>query len=242
MDLPDADRTLIEALRAALEAAADASKAPAMQAYMKSAMPYRGVPAPEQKRVWRAALDAHRLPSFEAWRDTALALWREAAYREERYGAIALTGRRYYRDYQLIEALPLYEELIVTGAWWDYVDDIASHRLGGLLRREPEAMRAEMRRWSRDPDLWKRRSAILCQLGFKSETDLALLYDCIEPNLEDREFFIRKAIGWALRQYAWTDPDEVVRYVEAHRERLSPLSKREALKNVLKSGGVAAIP
>ncbi len=242
MSLARANRALIEAVRSALEAAADPSRAPGMQAYMKSAMPYRGVPSPEQKRIWRAVFDPQRLASFEAWRDTVLALWREAAYREERYGGIALTGHRHYRDYQVLEALPLYEELIVSGAWWDYVDDIASHRLGELLRREPEAMAAEMRRWARDPDMWKRRSAILCQLGFKAGTDLELLYDCIEPNLDDREFFIRKAIGWALRQYAWTDPDEVVRYVAEHRDRLSPLSKREALKNVLKSGRIEAIP
>ena len=242
MNLAHADHWLIGAVRSALAEAADPSKAPAMQAYMKSAMPYRGVFAPELRRTLRAVFDAHRLPSFEAWRDTTLLLWREAEYREERYGAIALTGHGDYRDYQVLEALPLYEEMVVTGAWWDYVDDIASHRLGALLRIEPEAMSAEMRRWSCDADMWKRRSSILCQLGFKAETDLALLYDCIERNLDDREFFIRKAIGWALRQYAWTDPEEVVRYVEEHRDRLSPLSKREALKNVLKSGRIAAIP
>ena len=90
-----------------------------------------------------------------------------------------------------------------------------------------------MRRWARATDsLWKRRAAILCQLRFKEETDLRLLFDCIEPNLPHADFFIRKAIGWALRQHAWTDPREVRRYVEANRERLSPLSIREALKNI----------
>jgi 3-methyladenine DNA glycosylase AlkD len=80
--------------------------------------------------------------------------------------------------------------------------------------------------------MWKRRAAILCQLGFRRETDLDLLYACIEPSLESKEFFLRKAIGWALRQYAWTDPREVRRYVTANRERLSPLSVREAMKNI----------
>ncbi len=86
--------------------------------------------------------------------------------------------------------------------------------------------------WSRCDSMWKRRASILCQLGFKDKTDLDLLYACIEPNLAEREFFIRKAIGWALRQYAWTDPHEIVRYVARQGERLSPLSRREALKNV----------
>jgi len=86
--------------------------------------------------------------------------------------------------------------------------------------------------WSRSRNLWKRRSAILCQLSFKHETDLDLLYACMEPSLNSREFFLRKAIGWALRQYAWTDPGEVQRYVREHADRLSSLSRREALKNV----------
>jgi 3-methyladenine DNA glycosylase AlkD len=93
-------------------------------------------------------------------------------------------------------------------------------------------MRREMLRWSRDPDLWKRRSAILCQITFKRETDLELLDACIEPSLGSREFFLRKAIGWALRSYAWTDPAAVKRYVREHRREISALSKREALKNL----------
>ena len=89
-----------------------------------------------------------------------------------------------------------------------------------------------MRAWSADSNLWKRRVSIICQLSFKRDTDLELLYANIEPNLGDREFFIRKAIGWALRQYAHTDPHEVTRYVRAHEAQLSGLSRREALKNL----------
>ena len=80
--------------------------------------------------------------------------------------------------------------------------------------------------------MWKRRTAILSQLTFKKDTDLKLLYDCIEPSIESKEFFLRKAIGWALRQYAWTDPKEIQRYVRVNETRLSPLSRREALKNL----------
>jgi 3-methyladenine DNA glycosylase AlkD len=124
------------------------------------------------------------------------------------------------------------EEMIVTGAWWDVVDTLAGDNLGQILRAEPRRMKPLMRRWARCPDMWKRRSAILCQLKFKRDTDLQLLYDCIEPNLPHKDFFIRKAIGWALRQYAWTDPKEVRRYVKGNKDRLSPLSVREALKNI----------
>jgi 3-methyladenine DNA glycosylase AlkD len=126
----------------------------------------------------------------------------------------------------------MYEEMIVSGAWWDYVDVLASHRVGELLRRFPEQLTPIMLTWSQSDDLWKRRTSIICQLRFKQETDLDLLYACIEPSLSSREFFLRKAIGWALRQHAWTDPAEVLRYVATHEAQLSPLSKREALKNV----------
>ena len=129
-------------------------------------------------------------------------------------------------------SLPMYEEMIVTGAWWDTVDTLASKRLGEILRNEPAPMRKAMRAWSRGEDMWKRRSAILCQISFKKETDLDLLFDLIEPSIGSKQFFLRKAIGWALRSYAWTDAKPVVAFVNANRARLAPLSVREALKNV----------
>jgi len=203
-----------------------------MQAYMKSAMPYRGVDAPRQKSLWKQIFAAYPLTTRQEWQRVALRLWRGASFREERYAAIALTELRRYLDYRTMAAIPMFEEMIVTGAWWDFVDAIATHQLGDVLRAEPVPCAKLMRRWARDRDMWKRRAAILCQIRFKSDTNLGLLYDCIEPNLDDRQFFVRKAIGWALRQHAWTDPREVKRYVRAHKSRLSPLSQREALKNL----------
>jgi 3-methyladenine DNA glycosylase AlkD len=203
-----------------------------MQAYMKSAMPYFGVSAVPLRAVCKRVLATHLLPDPRSWRRDVLHLWRGARYREERYAAIELTGDKRARAFQTLEALPMYEEIIVTGAWWDYVDAIATHRLDQILRAEPRAMKKTMLAWSRCDNLWKRRSSILCQITFKRDTDLDLLYRCIEPSLSSKEFFLRKAIGWALRQYAWTDPREVVRYVRVHEHVLSPLSRREALKNV----------
>ena len=225
-------RRLADAVRDGLAARADPTRAPQMQAYMKSAMPYRGVPTPALRALCRDAFAAPRLASFAAWRATVLELWRHAAYREERYAAIELTGHRFYRDFQTPAALPLYEEMIVSGAWWDYVDAIAIHRVAELLRRFPSPLTRTMRAWARSDDLWKRRSAILCQLSFKRATDRELLYETIERAMDEPEFFLRKAIGWALREYAKTDADEVVRYVRRHAQRLSPLSQREALRRV----------
>ncbi|MBE3206456.1 MULTISPECIES: DNA alkylation repair protein [Parafrankia] len=227
-----ADGQLVAAVRAALAGAADPARAPAMRAYMKSEMLFRGVPKPVRERALRPVLAERTLPSQSSWRATVRALWREAEYREERYAAIDLTGHRAYRAYQRADTLDLYEEMITTGAWWDYVDEIASRRVGPLLAADPAAIRPVMLRWSRDGDLWRRRTSIICQLSFKAATDLDLLYACIDANLDDRDFFIRKAIGWALRRYAWTNPTEVRRFVTARGDALSPLSRREALKNI----------
>ena len=222
---------MIERLRAELAAAADPLKAAGMQAYMKSATPYRGVNLPQVRAISRGVFDA--MPATcDEWRETVLELWRGARYREERYAALMLARSKRHRDCLTPDSMPMLEEMVVTGAWWDYVDEIAG-LAGDLLRKHPTQIRPRMRAWSTDVNMWKRRVSIICQLSFKRETDLELLYANIEPNLSDREFFIRKAIGWALRQYAWTDPKEVARYVRAHDSQLSGLSRREALKNIL---------
>jgi 3-methyladenine DNA glycosylase AlkD len=191
---------------------------------MKSEMPFLGVSSPVLRRLWKEAAAAH--PPGADWRADVLELWREGEFREERYAALMLLRRRAREaDLQLVE------ELIVDGAWWDYVDSLA-HVVGELLRRDGASVADAMHAWSRDENMWKRRVSIICQVGFKGDTDLGLLYDCIEPNLGDREFFVRKAIGWALRDYAWHDPHEIARYVAANEDRLSPLSRREATKNL----------
>jgi 3-methyladenine DNA glycosylase AlkD len=226
------NRELIEAVRRELGARADEARAADEQAYMKSAMPYYGLTSPQIRQVTRQLFAEHPLESFDDWGDTTLALWREAARAEERYVALALAADRRYRRYRGIQLLPMYEEFIVTGAWWDYVDTVAHTLIDELLDTDREALTPILREWSGDENLWKRRVSITAQIKKKGATDLTLLYDCIEPNRGDTEFFIRKAIGWALRSYAWFDLDEVERYCDTH--ELSPLSRREALKNATK--------
>jgi 3-methyladenine DNA glycosylase AlkD len=222
---------MLQRLRKALRAAADPRRAAAMQAYMKSDMPYHGVPVPLLRKIYRTRFASLQFASAAQWRELVLDLWRRAKFREERYAALLVAGDPRAQAFQTPAAMKVYEELIVTGAWWDYVDDIAAHRIGPILRDYPNSMRTRMLSFSRSANLWKRRTSIICQLGFKADTDLELLYACIEPSLDSPDFFLRKAIGWALREHAWTDPDEVKRYVRRNRERLSALSIREALKN-----------
>jgi 3-methyladenine DNA glycosylase AlkD len=219
--------TFAEAIRAGLAARANPEKAPDMQAYMKSEMPFLGVQKPARTALAREVFTPL---DFDAWQATVLALWREATYREERYMALALAGDRRYRAHRTMAALPLFDELIVTGAWWDFVDEVAAGMLGELLDRDGAALAPVLRRWAHDDVMWRRRAAIVSQVRRKERTDLALLYDCIEPSRGEREFFLRKGIGWALRAYAWVDPDEIERYCATH--ELSALSRREALRNI----------
>jgi 3-methyladenine DNA glycosylase AlkD len=225
-------RALVTAVRGALGAAGDPARAVGQQAYMKSVLPYRGVRRPEVRRLCRPLFDAHPLPDRAAEESAVRTLWDGAGFREERYAATDLTGHRRYRAYQDVAALPLYEHMIVTGAWWDHVDEIASDRVGPVLRATPQRVGPLLRTWAVDGDIWRRRTAILAQLGSRTETDVGLLGDCIVANLDHPDFFVRKAIGWALRQYARTDPAWVRAFVASHGEQMSGLSRREATRRL----------
>jgi 3-methyladenine DNA glycosylase AlkD len=135
-----------------------------------------------------------------------------------------------------LRMLPLYEEIIRSGASWDLVDGVA-HRICALLQEHRQEVTPLLLTWSSHEDFWFRRASITAQLAARSSTDTALLARVIETNMGDKEFFIRKAIGWSLREYAKTDPDWVRDFVKHHDRSLSPLSRREALKNLRSDDG-----
>ena len=178
---------LVQAVRRRLQEQADPAKAGPMQAYMKSTMPFRGVPGPAQKALWKELLAADTLTSREEWTQVIRELWHTAQFREERYAAVALVSHHAYLRYRTAEALPLLDEMIVTGAWWDFVDALATHPLADVLQAEPSrgrgrSIRRRLESWARGSDLWKRRAAILCQIGSGASTDVAFLYRCLEPS------------------------------------------------------------
>lgn len=223
--------TLLASLRVALIAASDGDRAAQMQAYMKSEMPYHGVPAPKVRAICKEKFAPLSFSKREDWEKEVRVIWDGAKFREERYCAVALTGVKQARAFQTPDAMPLYEKMIVEGAWWDLVDEIATNRIGPIFRAHPKTMRPMMLRWAKDANMWKARTAILCQCRSREETDAKFLYACIEPSIGSKEFFLRKAIGWSLREYARYDMKEVKRYVKKNEARLSGLSKREALKH-----------
>lgn len=230
--MPDGSE-LLDAIRAELRSGAHAERAVGQQRYMKSEMPFLGLTSPQRHGLLKPLLadPALRIESRSAWERAVRGLWDGAEFREDRYAALALLRHRTYRSWRDPDLMPLIEHVIVTGAWWDYVDEVGNV-VGEVLLLDPEGEGLRMRGWAEREDRWLRRSAIISQLRHGDNTDARLLSDVIEPNLDDREFFVRKAIGWALRQFARTDPAWVLAFVDAHGTRLSGLSRREALKHL----------
>jgi 3-methyladenine DNA glycosylase AlkD len=219
---------VVARLTAALVPAGDPDQAAEMRRYMRDQFPFLGVKAPERRRLVRAATVGMARPHGDAALATAGRLW-EQPEREYQYAAVDLLGR-WVRALDP-SALPAVAELITTKAWWDTVDALASHVVGGVVRAHPDAATV-MDRWAADDDLWLARAAILHQLRFGAATDAERLFAMCASRAGDTDFFMRKAIGWALRQYARTDPDSVRAFVAAHADELSPLSIREALKHL----------
>ncbi|MFC4004920.1 DNA alkylation repair protein [Prauserella oleivorans] len=222
---------LARAVHAGLADLADPAKALDMQRYMESDMPFRGVQKPARVRLARQVFAEHPFADRDEWLAAVRELWRDATYREERYLAIDLTGHGPYAHWQSAELLPLCEELIVTGAWWDFVDEIAIRRVGPILRHDPVTVEPVIRAWAYDADRWKRRTAVICQNSSKTDTNRNLLAYCIEANIDDSDSFLRKAIGWALQQHATIEPGWVRSFVKSN-PALSPLSRTEALKHL----------
>jgi 3-methyladenine DNA glycosylase AlkD len=241
-----ANAALVQAVKASLGAAANPAQAAPMQAYMKSAMPFVGVAAPQRRQVVAACAKAHPCSDAQTLADTVLALWRIARHREHRYAALDLLRQAPHRKLIDTQLLPVLHELLQTDPWWDFNDEISGQVLPLLLARDPATMKPLLRRWARGDDLWLRRAAMLAQRALKSGFDAVLLYDCILPSLLGpgahpvaSDFFIRKGMGWALRERSYAAPEEVQAFVAEYRSRLSPLTQREALKVIHKRAVLA---
>ena len=220
-------------LRNFLRQHADPIKAKEQQRYMKSTMPYAGLTAGDLRKGVREIFKAMPLSDKASWLSTVEVIWDQAELREERYAAIELLAfNKYQKTWLGPDCLQLLRHMIITGAWWDYVDNLASNHVGVLLARYPKEIKPELEKWIPDPDLWVRRTSILAQLKFKDTTDTDFLHRAIQGSINDNDFFARKAIGWALRQYARSDADWVRSYVDKYQDQLSNLSKREALKHL----------
>lgn len=214
-------------LHAALKHHADPSDAAAMQAYMKDIAPFFGIKATPRRELLKEHIAVHGAPPL----DELQAIARSAfACKEREMHHVALDLVMKYAKKLTPEDLPWIEELITTKSWWDTVDALAVHVVGVILKRHPKEIARWNKRWINSKDLWLNRTAILFQARWKDDTDRALLFANIDRHAAHKDFFIRKAIGWALRELAATDPSAVKTFVNSR--KLSPLSEREALRKL----------
>ncbi|GIH05101.1 hypothetical protein Rhe02_31680 [Rhizocola hellebori] len=206
--------------------AADPQRAVSMSAYMRDQFPFLGIPSPQVRQLIRETPLAK--PTEAQLREVALDLW-QLPEREFQY--VACVHLRRYVKVCGPGFIDVARQLIVTKPWWDTVDTLASHTVGPLVRAHPELV-ATMDSWIDDENMWLARTALIHQLGYKSATDSVRLFGYCQRRADHPDFFIRKAIGWSLREYAKTNPEAVRAFVHANEGTLSGLSEREALKNL----------
>ncbi|MEU2112615.1 DNA alkylation repair protein [Streptomyces sp. NPDC019507] len=220
--------TVLERLTATYPAAADPVRAREAAAYMKDVAPFLGIRTPERRALSRTVLAGTPRPSEADCTAIALRCW-ELPEREYHYFAADYLRRHAGRCSSSF--VPVARRLITSVSWWDTVDTLAAHVVGALVAADPGLARV-MDRWIEDDDLWIARTALLHQLRHKDATDAERLFRYCLRQSGHPDFFVRKAIGWSLREYAKTDPDAVRGFVDSARDRLAPLSVREALKNL----------
>lgn len=224
----DVADTVLKRLTATYAAAADPERAVALRAYMKDVAPFLGLVTPERRALSRIVLEGVPRPDETDCTAVALRCW-QLPEREYHYFAVDYLRRHIGRCSS--DFLPVARHLVSTVPWWDTVDALACHVVGGLVAADPR-LKTEMDAWIADDDLWIARTALLHQLLYKEHTDTERLFAYCLHQSGHPDFFIRKAIGWCLRQYAKTDPEAVRAFVAQEQGKLAPLSVREALKNI----------
>ena len=206
---------------------ADPDQAVAMSKYMKNKFDFYGIKAPIRRDITKPFLGKSRLPNITDAPEIALELWLQPQ-RELQYFACELL--RKYSGNAPREWFDLYEKLILAKSWWDTVDGLAAWHVGDLFAKYPEEIQSRTDAWMRSGNIWLQRKCLLFQLMYKERTDFELLKSFVTQLAESREFFIRKAIGWSLRQYARVKPKEVLEFLD--KQPLSSLSYREAKRSI----------
>tara|TARA_B100000029_G_scaffold512810_1_gene610507 strand:+ start:858 stop:1553 length:696 start_codon:yes stop_codon:yes gene_type:complete len=203
------------------------------QRYMKSKMPYYGLQAPQLKKIYSSLFDKYMPTTNQEYRNTILYVFKNAKHREEWYAGLAFANK--YQEYIVEENIDLYVEIIRLTQWWDTIDNIAPKLIGTALA-DSNNLPIFLNEWIKDENLWIRRTALLTQLKYKERTDFKLLSKLIKQVWHEEEFFIRKAIGWTLRQHSYSSPNEVLNFIEQNRDNLSHLSITEGLKALKREG------
>jgi 3-methyladenine DNA glycosylase AlkD len=217
----------VASLKIMFEQNADPVQAAPMKKYMRDQFEYLGIKTPQNAALQKAFYKEYGLPELSELDPILRELWL-LPEREFQYIGMGLLGK--FEKQLPDKFIDTVEYLIVTKSWWDTVDALASHTVGTHFGRFPKIRESHLKKWRKSKNIWVRRTTLLFQLGYKRETDFSLLREIIRENLGSDEFFINKAIGWSLRQYAYIDPNAVKKFVQS--TPLHPLSRREAMKHL----------
>lgn len=199
-----------------------------MENYMKNNFSFLGIKTEERRAIFKENYEKYKSEIKANFRTIAWELFNKNE-REFHQCAIDLLVKEFKKNY-VLEDIKLIENLIITNSWWDSVDVVAKYLLGGYLQQFPNETYDIIERFSNSENMWLNRSAIIFQLSYKEKTNFDLLKSECEKHKESKEFFIQKAIGWALRDYSRFNPSGVSEYVNS--TNLKPLSLREALRNI----------
>lgn len=197
--------------------------------YLKNNFPCYGIPTQARREILKKCITLYKDEIKTNYREICWELY-QFPHREMHQVAIDIFINEIKKNYQE-EDISLIEKLITTNSWWDSVDTLAKYAVGGYLTTFPEKTYTIIEEFSNSENMWLNRTAILFQLGYKQKTDFDLLVSECEKHKHSTEFFIQKAIGWALREYGSINPSGVLEYVK--NANLKPLSKKEAIRKII---------
>lgn len=224
------DHPFITTIRAELAAQADSERAAKMAAYMKTDQPFYGVQSKPTQAIFRDTLKKHPITTHADYESIIWELW-NGIHREEMYQALRVAEIKKFWN---INAWHIYERLVHEATWWDTLDWLAGTHVGLLILKHRE-LESRLIEWRTDDHLWTRRASLLAHLKHKQKTNVPLLAETILLLAHESDFFIRKAIGWVLREYSKTDAAWVTAFIQTHDAVLSSLSKREGMKVILRN-------
>lgn len=222
-------QTILNDLLETLEQESNPTKAIEMAAYMKNHFAFYGIPTPQRRVISKAFFKLYTPQTTQEIIETATFLWHQPK-RECHYIAIELLECHKKKFDE--NSIKLYEKFTITNSWWDSVDSICSNLLDYYFKKFPHQLIPVTRKWNNQKNIWLQRNSIMCQKFFKTKTNTEMLSTYILNCASSKEFFIQKAIGWALREYAKTNPTWVLNFSQQYKNQLSPLSYKEAIRNI----------
>lgn len=217
----------LHALKSSFEEHADSVKASAASKYLRNLSDFYGIPSPVRREILRKFLSENKYPAIGQIQEVIEYCWQQPQ-REWQYAGMEMASKLARKN--AVALLELAEYMIIHKSWWDTVDYIAANIAGAALMVKPELTDAYISRWMSSGNLWLQRTCLIFQLKYYRKTDAALLFRLCNTLSDHPDFFIRKAIGWALRQYSKTEPEQVIQFVTSN--KLSNLSRKEALKSI----------